>query len=287
VADMDQLLSMVTAVSVAVPTQAHHRIVTQCLARGVHVLVEKPIAADLEQADDLISLAHKAGVILQVGHLERFNPAFQAISKLTLEPLFIESHRLAPYTARGADVAVILDLMIHDIDLVLALITSPVEEVQASGVAVLSDSEDIANARLAFSSGAVANLTASRISAKAMRKMRLFARDTYVSADFLDHAVEIFHLQRKEPTIDVQDHPLGPLAQEALLSRGHSIVCHRPHLDRSNALELELQSFLGSIQKGQPAVISGQDGRRALQLALRIIASIEEHAGRISKAGGP
>jgi predicted dehydrogenase len=249
------------------------------------VLVEKPIAASLEQADDLICLAQKAGVILQVGHVERFNPAFREISKLRLEPLFIESHRLAPFTTRGADVAVILDLMIHDIDLVLALVGGAAVEVQASGVAVLSDSEDIANARLTFSSGAVANLTASRISAKAMRKMRLFARDTYVSADFLDHAVEIFHLQRKGPLVDLPAHPLGPRAEEALLSKGQSIVCHRPQLDKGNALESELQSFLDSIRRNQPPAISGLDGRRALQLALRIIASLQEHARRISKAG--
>jgi len=276
--DLNQLLKMTRAVSVAVPTRAHHRIASQCLQAGVHVLVEKPISTTLEEADDLIQQARQADVLLQVGHIERFNPAFLALSEMQLKPVFIESHRLAPFTPRGADVAVILDLMIHDIDLVLALVDLPFRSVEAAGVAVLSQGEDIANARITFTNGTTANLTASRISTKAMRKLRLFGPDTYASADFLNHAVEIFRLRRDEGPADQVQHPLGDVVQEILLSKGQTIVCQHPVLEKRDALQLQLRSFLNSVQQHQPAVVSGEDGRRALQLALDIVDRLTEHA---------
>jgi predicted dehydrogenase len=285
-ADLDQLLAMTSAVSVAVPTSAHHRIATRCLQAGVHVLLEKPIATTLEEADDLIQQAQKADLILQVGHIERFNPAFLALSDMRLRPVFIESHRLAPFTPRGADVAVILDLMIHDIDLVLALVNLPVRTVEAAGVAVLSESEDIANARVTFSNGAVANLTASRISSKAMRKLRLFGSDTYASADFLNHEVEIFRLRRDGQPADEGQHPFGDVVQEILLSKGQTIVCQHPALEKTDALQLQLRSFLESIQGHRPVVVSGEDGRKALQLALEIVDRLTEHA-RWVRASAP
>lgn len=278
VADLDELLESVDAVSVAVPTSAHHQVVKRCLLRGVHVLVEKPIATSLEEADDLIVSAQRAGVVLQVGHIERFNPAFRAVAKMNLKPMFIESHRLAPYTPRGADVAVILDLMIHDIDLVLSLARGEVTAVEAVGVAVVSDSEDIANARVTFSNGTVANLTASRITPKAMRKMRFFQRDAYISADFLNRSVEIYRLKGTGSTEDVEDQPLGPLVQIALLSKGRSVVCERPRLGQEDALALELSAFLNSIGNGETPAVSGQEGREALDLALKVMSRVQEHA---------
>jgi len=276
--NLDQLLGMTHAVSVAVPTGAHHRIASQCLQAGVHVLVEKPISTTLEEADDLIRQAQQAGVLLQVGHIERFNPAFLALADMRLKPVFIESHRLAPFTPRGADVAVILDLMIHDIDLVLALVDLPVRTVEAAGVAVLSQGEDIANARITFTNGTTANLTASRISTKAMRKLRLFGADTYASADFLSHAVEIFRLHRNEEPAKQDQHPLGDVVQEILLSKGQTIVCQHPTLKKTDALQLQLKSFLESIGGQRPIAVSGEDGRRALQLALDIMDRLTEHA---------
>jgi predicted dehydrogenase len=278
VSELDRLLEVTKAVSVAVPTNAHHRIASRCLQAGVHVLVEKPIAPNLEEADDLIHQAHKAKLILQVGHIERFNPAFMALSDRPLRPVFIESHRLAPFTRRGADVAVILDLMIHDIDLVLALVDQPVRSVEAAGVAVLSQGEDIANARVTFSNGTVANMTASRISTKAMRKLRLFGPDIYASVDLLNHAVEVFRLRRDNQPANSEQHPLGAVVQEMLLSKGQTIVCQRPRVEQKDALQLQLQSFLESIQGTRPVAVSGQDGRRALQLALNIVDRLTEHA---------
>jgi predicted dehydrogenase len=276
--DLDELLKEVSAVSVAVPTKAHHRIASRCLQNGVHVLVEKPIAVDLQQADELIRMADRNGVVLQVGHIERFNPAYLELASIGLEPMFIESHRLAPFTPRGADVAVILDLMIHDIDLILDLVDLPVQDVQAAGVAVLSQNEDIANARVTFSNGAVANMTASRISTKAMRKMRLFGRNIYVSADYLERELDIYRLEQQEPLRKPNHQPLGPRAQEALLSRGQSIVHQRPRLERTDALQLEQRSFLRSVTGDQQPAASGRDGRKALELALKIMDRLTEHA---------
>ncbi len=275
---LGELLRAVDAVSVAVPTSVHHRIAMECLQRGIHVLVEKPIATTLEEADELISVAQHSGVVLQVGHIERFNPAFLQIAQMPLMPMFIESHRLAPFTPRGADVAVILDLMIHDIDLALTLVPKEIVAVEAAGVSVISESEDIANARVTFSNGAVANLTASRITPKPMRKMRLFQRDTYISIDFLDRSVEIYRLTDPGSQVNEKDQPLGALAQTALLARGRSVICERPRLKKKDALLSELAAFLKSIHDRQRPVVSGEDGRRALALALRVLRRLQEHA---------
>ncbi len=285
IADLNELLKNVDAVSVAVPTSDHHRIVKRCLQRGVHVLVEKPIATSLQEADDLIASAQHEGVMLQVGHIERFNPVFQTLAKMGLKPMFIESHRLAPFTSRGADVAVILDLMIHDIDLALTLVPGKISGVEAAGVQVLSEREDIANARVTFSNGTVANLTASRISAKAMRKMRLFQRDTYISADFLDRTVEIYRLRNQAQEEGREEQPLGSFAQKALFSKGRSAVCERPRLELKDALDSELNAFMNSIRKGDQPIVSGQDGRDALALALRIMEKIQEHARLVKEHG--
>jgi len=181
--NLDDLLERTDAVSLVVPTTIHYALACDILDQGKNLLIEKPITETVKQAEELVSLAGAKNVILQVGHIERFNPAFKAIENLKLEPKFIESHRLAQFNPRGTDVAVILDLMIHDLDLILSLVKSEVKRIDAAGVSVISDSEDIANARLTFENGCVANITASRISARPLRKMRLFQRNSYISLD--------------------------------------------------------------------------------------------------------
>ena len=198
-----RLLPHVEAVSIAVPTAEHFRVAKACLARGIHVLLEKPITRTLAQADALLALAAQHQAVLQVGHVERFNSAFQGIASILREPRFIECHRLGPYTQRGTDVGVVLDLMIHDIDIVLWLVRSPVTRIEGVGVNVLSASEDIANARLTFANGAVANLTASRVTPEALRKIRLFQQETYISVDYAAQAAKIF--QRRNGTITQQE----------------------------------------------------------------------------------
>jgi predicted dehydrogenase len=190
----DELLKSVQAVSIASVTSSHFEIAKDCLLKGIHVFVEKPITAEIHEAEELVKIADEKGLVLQVGHVERFNPALLSLEKHIFEPLFIQSDRLAQFNPRGTDVAVVLDLMIHDIDIILSLIKSDVVKVDANGVAVVSDSIDIANARIQFENGAVANVTASRISQKKMRKMRIFQKDSYIGLDFTSGVSEIFRL---------------------------------------------------------------------------------------------
>lgn len=245
-----ELLSRVDAVSVAVPTEHHHRVVHDCLAAGVHVLVEKPITQTVAEADALIELARARGLLLQVGHLERFNPAWLAMRPLIGQPpRFIEAHRLAPFKSRGTDVSVVLDLMIHDLDLILSLVNSPVAEVRASGTPVLTDGIDIGNARIEFANGCVANLTASRVSTATLRKMRLFFRDQYLAIDF--GARRVSRAQRS-------DDPAAPIAlTEVAVPPG-------------DALQTEVEAFAAAVREGRAPPVSGEDGRRALALALDI-----------------
>ncbi|MDP3702993.1 MAG: Gfo/Idh/MocA family oxidoreductase [Candidatus Omnitrophota bacterium] len=244
--DYHALTGLVDAVSLAVPTTLHAAIGQELLSRGIHVLIEKPIATTLPEADRLIRTAAKHRVVLQIGHVERFNAAIHtALDRLT-HPRFIEVHRLSPYPFRGTDVSVVLDVMIHDLDLIQALVRSPLTRVAALGVPVLSRSEDIANARLEFASGCVANLTASRISDETIRRIRVFQEDSYLSIDYKAQTVE--------------------LAQK----RGRTI--HRVQLpvNQRPPLQAELTSFVRSIATKRPPLVSGADGRAALALALRI-----------------
>ncbi len=270
--DLDALLERVDAVTVAAVTSAHYGLVQRALEAKKHVLVEKPITHTAAEAEELIRLAHSAGVVLQVGHIERFNSAVLALEPYLLQPLFIESHRLSQFDPRGTDVAVVLDLMIHDIDLILSLVRSPVSRIDANGVAVVSDHADIANARIQFENGCVANVTASRISQNKMRKMRLFQRDAYISIDFAQPLAEVFRI------IDEGKSDAQPTMMLGKITQGKQkrlIVYERPEIRERNALLEELRSFVSCVQTGGTPVVTGEDGLQALEVAAQILAKIE------------
>ncbi|KJV06806.1 Gfo/Idh/MocA family protein [Methylocucumis oryzae] len=250
--DYHALLDTVDAVSIVVPTTLHYPVAKDFLAAGVHVLVEKPMTVTLEQADELIALAKQNNVILQVGHLERFNPAVMALDK-DEPPLFIESHRLSMFNPRANDVSVVLDLMIHDIDIILALVNADIERIDASGTPVLTKGTDIANARLLFSNGCVANVTASRISMKSERKMRLFRPASYVSVDFQNRVLT------KRCTGEGEMYPGIP-----------DIVTEETVFDNGDALLEEIKHFINCIQTDSKPLVSGEAGRKALATAIRI-----------------
>ena len=250
--DFRELLKRVDAVSVAVPTQQHFPVARESLALGVHTLIEKPITTTVEEADQLLKLVGKDGPILQVGHVERYNAALRRVQDSLSDPRFVEVHRLAPFQPRGTEVGVVLDLMIHDIDLLLGLIRKPVRRVDAVGVKVLTPFEDIANAQVTFESGAVANLTASRISRDAMRKFRIFQADTYISMDLMKQAVEIYR------------HKDGKISNERLAITGEE------------PLKAELSAFLDSIRHNRPPPVSGREARDVLALALEVTRLVHE-----------
>ena len=271
--DIDELLKNVDAVSIAVTTTAHYDIGKKCLQAGVPVFIEKPITATIEEAKKLVALADEKKINLQVGHIERFNPALISLEKYILEPMFIQTDRLAQFNPRGTDVAVVLDLMIHDIDIILSLVKSEVEQVDASGVAVVSSSLDIANARIKFKNGAVANVTASRISQKKMRKMRIFQRDNYISLDFITGVSEVYRLISHDENVDSAFISFGEIGAGEKKKR---IVYEQPEIKEVNALQYELQLFVNSVLNNTKPVVSGNDGLRALQVAEIIIKKIEE-----------
>ena len=251
--DYQTLLGQVDAVSIVVPTTLHHAVARDFLQAGAHVLVEKPIAVTVEEADDLIQIAKANQRILQVGHLERFNPAIRGLENLEEKPLFIESHRLSPFNPRANDVSVVLDLMIHDIDIILALVDSDIDHVDASGTAVLTQGTDIANARLTFKNGCVANVTASRISMKMERKMRMFRPCSYISVDFQNRVLV------KHKTGDKEMFPGIP-----------EIVSEESVFESGDALFEDIKHFVHCIQTGEAPIVSGEAGRRALATAIQI-----------------
>jgi predicted dehydrogenase len=253
VADYRELLDDVEAVSIATPTPLHFPIASDCLEHGIHVLVEKPITETPEQARELVALAARRERVLQVGHLERFNAAILALEGTLGTPRFVESHRLAQFKERGTDVNVVLDLMIHDIDLIQSLVGAPIESIDAVGTSVFSAGLDIANARIRYANGCVANTTASRVSMKAERKLRLFQDDAYISID----------LQQKVLTI-VRKPPAGAAA-----APGQVVIEERSY-EQGDALRMEIEAFLNSIREGLPPVVGGEDGLRALETAIRI-----------------
>jgi predicted dehydrogenase len=268
---LDELLDSVDALTVATPTTDHAATAEAALLRKKHLFIEKPIARTVAEADRICARAREQGCVVQVGHIERFNPAVLAVERYIQDPMFVESHRLAQFNPRGTDVAVVLDLMIHDIDLILAFVRSPVERVDASGIAVVSDTVDIANARLQFENGCVANVTASRISQKKMRKMRLFQRNAYISVDFSDGAAEVFRLLEGD-TPDVRGTMmLGQIGEGA---KKRTIVYEQPEVKEVNALRHELSLFVEAARTGGPPAVSAEDGRRALAVAGLIMDSI-------------
>lgn len=272
---LEDLLDKIDAASVVVPTVNHFDVTRTCLENGVHCLVEKPITSTLEEADELIAIANEKNLILQVGHIERFNPALLALNDFPLEPKFIESHRLASFNPRGTDVAVVLDLMIHDIDIILDIVKSPVKTIDASGVAVITQEVDIANARVTFENGCVANVTASRISQKAMRKMRLFQRNAYIGIDFLQKFSEVYRLVDAK-TFQPQPNQIPiELGEVYHASSPRKIVYERRQVEEANALKMELESFIKSVTKGTKPAVSGRDGREALRVAIEITRMIK------------
>ena len=262
VADYRSLLGRVQAVSVVTPTASHFQIAKDFLEAGAHVLVEKPITETPEQARELIAVAAKHGRILQVGHLERFNAAIVGAEPYLKAPRFIECHRLAPYKERGTDVSVVLDLMIHDIDIVQTIVGSPIESIDAIGTPVFSEDIDIANARIRFVNGCVANATASRVSMKTERKMRVFEDEAYLSMD----------LQQKILTV-IRKRPGG------LLSGVLPVTIEEQNFEQGDALKAEIQSFLECIRTGRPPVVSGEAGLAALTTAIQIAAQVKQRRG--------
>jgi predicted dehydrogenase len=270
--DLEMLLHSVDAVDIVSPTTTHFDIARICLLNGKHVFVEKPLAHTLEQGQELVKLVNEANVKCQVGHVERYNPAFLALDEQQLQPMFIEAHRLAQFNARGTDVAVILDLMIHDIDIILHLVKSPVRRISASGVSVISETADIANARIEFDNGCVANLTASRISLKKMRKMRLFQRDAYIGIDFLDKKTEVIKLKEPGMASGKLDFPIEVGNGEKKI-----ISVNMPEVGNGNAIQMELADFRDSILHDRPTTVTVYDGYQAMDVAHQILKKMSLH----------
>ena len=273
---VDALIDACDALTIAVPTPAHYDVAKGALERGRHLLIEKPLAASLAEADELLAIAAQSGALIQTGHVERFNRAVRAALPFVEAPRFIDSDRLAPFNPRGSDVAVVLDLMIHDIDLVLTLVGSHVADVAAVGVPVLTPFVDIANARISFDSGVVANITSSRVSRERMRKVRIFQQSGYISLDLAAGDGEFYRLRGD---LDLAQLAKGPLALEAFVER---IPLEAPE---GEPLRLEFESFIAAVRGEQPVVVTGQDGREALAVALRIVSEIERTLPSLSGLG--
>ncbi len=270
--DLEDLLDEVEAVSIVVPTTAHSETAAISAAKGCNIFVEKPIASTLEEASQIIAASRNFGVKLQVGHIERFNPSFRNLRHELISPKFIEAHRLSSFNPRGLDVSVILDLMIHDIDIILKLVDSPVVNIDASGVGVVSDSGDIVNARLTFENGAVANITASRISQKKMRKMRIFQKDSYISMDFVDGEAEVFRMSQEDGKFIQPDFfPVMDLSHD---DKKRIVGYRKIGNDKKDSIELELRSFLDAIINDTEPTVTGEDGKRALEIAMKIMEKV-------------
>lgn len=251
--DYRELFGKIEAASIVVPTQQHFQVAKDCLENGIHILLEKPITVTVAEADELIAIAKEKNLVLQVGHLERFNSAVMALDGVLTTPQFIESHRLAPFNPRGADVNVILDLMIHDIDIIQNLVNSPIEKIDTNGVSVLTKEIDIANARITFKNGCVANVTASRVTTKPQRKMRIFQPESCISIDFQDKVLSVYK---------TGDEEMFPGIPEII--RTESVF------DNSDAILAEAKAFLDAISNGTKPIVTGEDGRAALDTAINI-----------------
>ena len=268
--DPAELMEACDAVDIIAPTTAHHELCKMAILKSKHVFVEKPLANTMSEAREIVKLAKEANIKFQVGHVERFNPAFLALKEYELNPMFLEVHRLSQFNPRGTDVSVILDLMIHDIDIILSLVKSSVKNIYANGVNVLSDTPDIANVRIEFDNGCVANLTSSRISMKKMRKMRLFQKDSYISIDFLDKKTEV--IKYKSPsdknvfTFDIETN-----------TGTKTIAIAAPLIKENNAIKMELQSFVDAISNNTSTIVSEVDGFRAMEVAHLILDKINRN----------
>jgi predicted dehydrogenase len=270
---IEDLFAAVDVVDIVTPTTTHFELAKKAIEAGKHIFIEKPVTHTLEEAEELVRLAQAKGIKIQVGHVERFNPALLALEETVIDPMFIEAHRLAVFNPRGTDVSVVLDLMIHDLDIILSMVKSPVKVVSASGVAVVSDTPDIANARIEFENGCVANLTTSRISMKQMRKVRLFQKDAYISLDFLDKQAQVIRLY-DEGSNQI---PTEANLMELQTQNGKKFIhMDAPEIQSVNAIKMELETFAESINNDTRPKVSVEDGYAALKLAYTIIDEIKQ-----------
>ena len=263
---LQELIDAVDVIDIVTPTLSHFDCAKEAIEKGKHIFIEKPITKTIEEAEQLIELSKKYNVKGQVGHVERFNPAFTAVKDSIQNPMFIETHRLAEFNPRGTDVPVVLDLMIHDIDIILSVVKSKVKSINSSGVSILSETPDIANARIEFENGCVANLTASRISLKNMRKSRFFQRDAYIAVDFFEKATEV---------VKMQDAPKNPGDFDMILQNAEGIkkqiYFENPTVEANNAILDELETFADAINNNTTPIVSLQQGTEALRVAYQII----------------
>ena len=266
------LIEHVDAVSIVTPTKTHYEVSKFFLYNKKHVLIEKPITSTVAEADDLIKIANSNNVLIQVGHIERFNPALFPLRELELDPKYLEIQRLAPYTSRGTDVPVVLDLMIHDIDLALSLVSSNVKSINANGVSIMTNSIDIANARLKFENGTIANITSSRIAKDKVRKIKLFQQDLYITIDFLASITEIYR------AMDLNQKDEKAIMSAIMETNGkqRQIFYEKPEIQKRDALKYELINFVNSIQKKEKPLVGGVSGRNALEIAMKIQNTIIE-----------
>lgn len=265
---LNTLLEQCDGVSIVVPTFTHYDVALSAIKKKVHIFCEKPFMQTIEEANEVIKLARDNNIVLQIGHIERFNPALASIKKFKINPLFIESHRISPFNLRGTDVAVILDLMIHDIDIILSLVNSPIIQIDAAGTPILTDNIDIANARIKFKNGCVANITASRVSNKSMRKIRIFQRNAYISIDFLKNLTEVFSLSIEDEITNKNSIPITELKTKN--NKKRKIFYEQLQTDKSNAMLEELRAFVNSIKNGTPPPVTGEEGKKALEVAIQI-----------------
>jgi predicted dehydrogenase len=277
---IEALLAAVDVVDIVTPTVTHFELAKKVVEAGKHFFIEKPITHTLKEAEALCALVKDQPIKAQVGHVERFNPALLAIEDKDLDPMFVEAHRLSMFNPRGTDVSVVLDLMIHDLDIILKLIPHEVHSVQASGVAIVSPSADIANARIEFKNGAIVNITASRISMKNMRKLRVFQSDAYLSLDFLNKKTEVVRIHE-----DIPEGKDNCMELDTTIGKRY-IELDMPEAKPNNAIKMELESFANSIINNQPTKVALEDGLKALQLAYWIMDEIEKHQNRITANKG-
>ena len=267
--DSNLLIESSDAIAIITPTPSHFEIAMKCIEKNKHIFIEKPIAYSVEEAEEIVKFSKEKKIIGQVGHVERFNPAFNSINKMIGNPMFIESHRLSEFNPRGTDVSVVLDLMIHDIDIILSLITSDIKNISSSGVSVISNTPDIANARIEFQNGAVANLTSSRISLKNMRKLRFFQKETYISVDLYNKKAEVVKMVDAPKQLDQ-----FALTLENAEGKRKQIIYKNPKVINNNAIQIELENFANSINNGVKSIVSLEDATRALKVAYSIINSM-------------
>ena len=264
---VDNLLENVEAVSIVTPTSTHRDVAEKCIKKGKHVFIEKPITSSVKDAEHLIELSKKHNVIIQVGHIERFNPALLALSNLEIDPKYIEVHRMAPFMSRGTDVPVVLDLMIHDIDLILSFISSPVKEIYANGVSIMTNSVDIANARIKFENGSIANITSSRVAKDRVRKIKMFQQDLYVTIDFLAGISEVYKAMGASQN-DPDAIMSAPLVEKD--GKHRQIFYEKPKVKKTDALKAELKNYLNAVLGKEKPMVDGFAGKQALDVAIKI-----------------